>query len=234
MRNGKSIEYVEVTLDDLAIANRLANEVLGRSLDELPPQTRKLLTLLEQAVSAECERSKIERSSLLFSTRDVRRWAGWGQTQVKVHLARLVELEYVLVHRGGRGQSFVYELLYAGEGQDGGRFLPGLLDVEAIASSFAYDTNRSGSEPRWSGQNGEWSGVGRPRIGGWSGGSRTPSNGSEAKQGAGLILFAEENAPETLLGREEKTAVVGKDGSRTAVFPLVASLSPESPAPAPR
>ena len=39
------IRYVEVTLDDIETANRLAHEVLGRTLDELPPQTRKLLQL---------------------------------------------------------------------------------------------------------------------------------------------------------------------------------------------
>ena len=40
---GRAVEYIEVTLDDIAMANRLAHEVLGRSLDELPPQTRRLL-----------------------------------------------------------------------------------------------------------------------------------------------------------------------------------------------
>ena len=41
--HGKQIEYIEVTLEDIETANRLAHEVLGRSLDELPPQTRRLL-----------------------------------------------------------------------------------------------------------------------------------------------------------------------------------------------
>ena len=35
--NGRTIEYIEVALDDIAVANRLTAEVLGRSLDELPP-----------------------------------------------------------------------------------------------------------------------------------------------------------------------------------------------------
>jgi DNA primase len=43
---GTPIDYVEVTLDDIALANRLAHEVLGRSLDELPPQTRRVLGLI--------------------------------------------------------------------------------------------------------------------------------------------------------------------------------------------
>ena len=39
---GEPLEYIEVELDDIALANRLAHEVLGRTLDELPPQTRRL------------------------------------------------------------------------------------------------------------------------------------------------------------------------------------------------
>lgn len=45
---------------------------------------------------------------------------------------RLVDMEYLLVHRGGRGQSFVYELLYNGEGEQGERFLMGLLHTKQL------------------------------------------------------------------------------------------------------
>jgi transposase-like protein len=41
------IRYVEVTLDDIAAANRLAHGTLGRTLDELPSQTRILNTLFD-------------------------------------------------------------------------------------------------------------------------------------------------------------------------------------------
>ena len=56
------IEYIEVALDDIAVANRLTAEVLGRSLDELPPQTRRLLLLVDAMVTAECKRQRIERA----------------------------------------------------------------------------------------------------------------------------------------------------------------------------
>ena len=46
----QAVEYIEVTLDDIAVANRLACEVLGRSVDELPPQTRRLLGLVDEMV----------------------------------------------------------------------------------------------------------------------------------------------------------------------------------------
>jgi len=39
---------------------------------------------------------------------------------------RLVTFEYVLVHRGTRGQSAVYEMLYDGAGEGGAKFLMGL------------------------------------------------------------------------------------------------------------
>ncbi|MBU4903738.1 toprim domain-containing protein, partial [Salmonella enterica subsp. enterica serovar Typhimurium] len=48
---GQVVEYIEVAREDIALANRLAHEILGRTLDEMPPQTRKLLTLIQQWVS---------------------------------------------------------------------------------------------------------------------------------------------------------------------------------------
>ena len=131
--NGKAVPYIEATLDDIAAANTLAHEALGRSLDELAPQTRRLLMLIDEMVSASCERLQMKRADYHFSRRDVREWTGWGNTQLKLHLHRLEELEYLLLHRGGRGQQFVYELLYDGCGKDGEPFLCGLLDVDALA-----------------------------------------------------------------------------------------------------
>jgi hypothetical protein len=83
------VEYIEVDLSDIATANRLAHDVLGRSLDELPPQTRLLLDRLHAWVTTECERHAMERPDFLFSRRQVREALGWSDFQVKTHLARL-------------------------------------------------------------------------------------------------------------------------------------------------
>jgi hypothetical protein len=153
---GEDVQYIEVTLEDIEVANRLASEVLGRSTDDLPPQTQRLLRSIEEMVTAACERQSVERSDYRFSRRDVRDFTGWGNTQLKVHLKRLEELEYLLVHRGGRGQSFVYELLHGLPTEPGPKFFAGLIDVEQLRRK------RPGS-------NDEKSGGGRPQGGGKSG-----------------------------------------------------------------
>jgi len=136
-QDGERIEYVEVTLTDIETANKLAHEALGRSLDELSPQTRRLLELMTAMVETACAARSISRADYRFSRRDVREATSWSDFQVKMHVRKLEELEYVLVHRGGRGQSFVYELLYDGQGRDGKPFLMGLVDIETL--KCAYD-----------------------------------------------------------------------------------------------
>jgi hypothetical protein len=164
VHRGKTVEYIEVTLEDIETANRLAHEVLGRSLDELPPQTRRLLLLVDEMVSGECARLEMDRADYRFSRREVRRYTGWGDTQVRVHLGRLEELEYLLVHRGGRGQSFVYELVFERTPDDEKPVLPGLIDVEKLRI-HGYDEKNAG-------RNGGCAGSKRGQNGGMAGGSR--------------------------------------------------------------
>ena len=164
LHHGRPLEYIEVTLEDIATANRLAHEALGRSLDELPPQTRRLLLLVDEMVSRECTRQKMERQDYRFSRRDVRQATGWGDTQLRVHLRRLEELEYLLVHRGGRGQSFVYELVFERHGDSAKPILPGLIDIDKL-KTHRYDAKNAGSESQFAGPT-------RGQNGGIAGGAR--------------------------------------------------------------
>ena len=142
MVDGKPIEYVETTLPDIELANELAHEVLGRSLDELPPQTRRVLAAVRNYVRDEAAKQKIRLNDVRFSRADIRHHSGQADTQCRVHLDRLAALEYLLVHRGKRGQSFEYELLYDGEGSDSAAHLPGLIDVAALHSKATTPSSR--------------------------------------------------------------------------------------------
>jgi DNA primase len=146
----KTLEYIEATLSDIEHANCLADAVLGRSLDELPPQTRNLLHQLEAMVAEACERQQTERHEIRFSRRGVRHFTGWSDFQVRTHLGKLESLEYVLAHRGSQGQGYVYELLYSGEGEEKERFLMGLLDVGRLRGEYDPDFEGSADdfEPR--------------------------------------------------------------------------------------
>ncbi len=194
VHNGKTVEYIEVTIEDIEIANRLAHEVLGRSLDELPPQTRRLLLMVDEMVTKECARLQMDRTDYRFSRRDVRQYTGWGNTQLKTHLARLEDLEYLLVHHGGRGQSFVYELMFERSTHGDKPMLPGLIDVEKLR----YDGNRSGL-------NGDKSGSSRGQVGGVSGGGRVKL--SPIKTGL-RSRFSRFNGKNTDTGQRENEPVV--------------------------
>ena len=174
---GQELAYIEVTQSDIALANQLAHEVLGRTLDELPPQTRNLLVLLRAWCLEQCKaqegRCSVRQSDWRFSRKALRAHCHWGDTQLKVHLARLVELEHVLMHR--RGLQCDYELVYdaSEDAQHSSAHMNGLIDAASLGGALGgtsqpnhgYDTTRSAS-------NAIQSGSGRPGVGGGSGGGR--------------------------------------------------------------
>jgi DNA primase catalytic core len=108
----ETLEYIEATEADVKLAQSLADQVgLKPSLDELRPQARKLLALITEMVKAECERREIEPRAYRFTRRTVREYTKWGDTQLRQHLRKLEEMEYLIVRRGGnQGQLVVYQL----------------------------------------------------------------------------------------------------------------------------
>ena len=97
---GKLVTYIEATEADVALAEGLCGHVLGTTTDELSPATRNLLT---------CIVGFCATSGSRFTRRALRDATGLGDSQLKVHLARLVDLEYVAVERAGPSTS--YELV---------------------------------------------------------------------------------------------------------------------------
>jgi hypothetical protein len=129
--NGRSVPFIRATLDDIALANRLAPDLLGRSLDELPPQTRRVYEVIKQIVRERCDGERLDQDVAFFSRRVVRARLGWGITQIRAHLERLRELEYIEARYGRMGTSYQYELLTdCRETADKAHI--GLLDVEKL------------------------------------------------------------------------------------------------------
>jgi hypothetical protein len=124
-----------VTLEDIALANRLAHEVLGRSLDELPPQTRRVLGLIESFVAECMQQRSVLRSDVRFTRRELRSRCGMSDAAIRVHLERLVAMEYVRIVAGKNGQRFEYELLFDGALERSAPQMMGLIDVEALRAA---------------------------------------------------------------------------------------------------
>jgi DNA primase len=184
------VTYIEATLDDIAAANALAHGVLGTTLDELPPQTRALLRLVRAYVESRATAESVTPRDVRFTRRDVRTETAWGDTQLKLHLHRLEELEYLLVRR--EGARFVYELVWAGEGMAegdgdsaaGAPFVMGLIDVAALRSqnlhTHSYDDDRAGLEA-------SQSPLGRGAVGPVSGVSRDTESAMECEQNGRIM-----------------------------------------------
>ena len=169
--DGAAVEYIEVTQADIALANRLAHAVLGRSLDELPPQTRRVLAALDGWVTQQIAGADTPRGDVQFTRRTVRAHLGLSDTQLRVHLDRLVQLEYVLPHAGKQGQLYSYSLRFDGDAEASGPQLAGLGVTETEESE---PTSR-GVEPTSRGSKDNFAGGSR----GLRGGIAAPSRGAE-------------------------------------------------------
>jgi len=182
---GQLLTYIEVTRQDIALANRVAHEVLGRTLDELPPQTRKLLTLLRDWVTEQCRAQGVAQADYRFTRRELREAVHWGDTQLKVHLARLVEMELLAIHR--RGLSHAYELAWDGDGERA--HLCGLREAEALqdAGGQQYDRDRSGSKALRSAS-------GRGVAGAWSAAGHASSDTPPAQAAQGPMAATHDTA----------------------------------------
>jgi hypothetical protein len=135
--------YITVTLDDIELANRIAPELLGHSLDELPPQTRLLLDHIKALVRDIGNRDDIEQQLALFSRRQLCGATGWTYSQVKRHLIRLQDLEIIVPRYGGMGSTMRYELLVSASESDDTTPKIGLLDVEKLRESACTTTTRT-------------------------------------------------------------------------------------------
>ncbi len=129
---GKPVGYIEVTLNDIDQANKLANEVLGQCLDELAPPSRTLLTGIYGMVKEMAEKQSCDIDELYFTRRMIREHVGWTDWQIRAHIKQLEELEYLYARIGSKGKEYAYALNYKGQDEDSGRCYLNLTPVDKI------------------------------------------------------------------------------------------------------
>jgi DNA primase len=144
-------DYIETTLDDIAVANDLAHRLFGQSLDDLSFPSRQLLRLTVDYVDQRAAREKATPDEIEFTRRELREEIKWGDTRLRTHLGELIRLEYMQPVTGRMGQTFCYRLLVEPEELNtSGRFLAGLKSVEQLRA----EAHLAGLNPHLAGQNG--------------------------------------------------------------------------------
>ncbi len=147
--HGDTEREVIATLDDIEVANRLASAVLAASTDALLPQTRQLLKSLDAFVTRRAKEEDTSPSSVRFTQRELREELGWSDRPLRRQLTRLVELEYVLVFRTGRGNQRAYQLSLGSLQHDTALGRLGLIDVAQLRNRRPRRASRTeeGSRP---------------------------------------------------------------------------------------
>jgi DNA primase len=180
---GKPVEYIEASLSDIALANRIAHEVLGTSLDELPPQTRRVLAGIHALVRAKVATLAAQQRDIRFSRSEVRTATGLSDTQARLHLERLCAMEYLLTHRGQRGQSFEYELLHDQPPESDAPHLCGLINITDLQSLPAQNPSEfTTTNPSSRGVDGQFAPPTRPINGLNAVGSRPDQSARRAHE----------------------------------------------------
>lgn len=108
---GEAIPYIEVTEEDIALANELVLEFFPNSIDELAPHTRRLAGEIGKLV-------KSKDGEVRFTRKCLRDACGWNDYSIRQGLEQLCTLGYVGKVGGQNGVAFTYEILIDAESED--------------------------------------------------------------------------------------------------------------------
>lgn len=115
---GERIDYIEVTTEDIALAQQLIPAIVRRNLDELAPPTRALLDSIREMVATKMKALKVPREYAHVSRQELQRATGLSYWHLRVYLQQLVECEYLVLARSENGKRYLYELLDEHEEDD--------------------------------------------------------------------------------------------------------------------
>ncbi len=138
------IEYVEVELSDIALANELAEEILGKAMDELAPPVRGMFDAITKACREKADELQIKTEDVQLTRREIREMTAWSDWQVRMYCQKLVEMEYLFAVCAMNGKPSVYQLARDEESQ--ASTLRGLTDIAELTRKLADATKEKGRE----------------------------------------------------------------------------------------
>jgi hypothetical protein len=136
-RAGVSIEYVEITKEDLERVDALAKGALARGLDELSAPGRSLYNEVKALVKAKGEALRKDIAPEMpvpeptVTRKELSRLTGWTYWQLRVHLKELCDHEYINVVFSGTGRRAQYAIL---DDDGGGDQPPALVTMQEPAN----------------------------------------------------------------------------------------------------
>jgi DNA primase catalytic core len=136
------IEYVEVTLADIALANELTQATLSRALDELAPPVRGMYQEIRRLCEQRARELNCEPDGVQLSRREIRDATGWSDWQVRIYCQQLLDLEYLYAVSGANGKRFLYELAWYSPEEEKRPLLRGLVDVEQLRQQLKKNGTR--------------------------------------------------------------------------------------------
>jgi len=125
---------VVASLDDLAMANSLASDTFDHRATDLLPHTRRLLAQVHAYVRERADEDEMAWSQVRFTQREIREALQWPDHALRRQLKRLVQLEYVVAYRTGRGNQRAYQLIHDGQLNGGAPLRLGLTNADALRS----------------------------------------------------------------------------------------------------
>ena len=107
---GKDIQYIETTIEDIRQANELASVIFIQTLEELSPPSRALLASITEMVRNSVNGDGRKPEDVPFTRKNVRDHTLWGNYQLKTHIKELQDMEYLIPVSGGPRKRFFYRI----------------------------------------------------------------------------------------------------------------------------
>ena len=139
VERGRTVEYIECTLDDYRLAYELLSDgVLDNTLDDLPRPARRLLDIIREYVTQRADREGIAGERVVFQRSEIRSASSWSYAQVRNSVRTLVDYECIQLVKTQSGLASQYRL--NGSYSDP-EFLSAILAPEELASRFKQAGN---------------------------------------------------------------------------------------------